>query len=125
VQNENGLDLWGIPASDSQALQSHTQPRFGSCQFCVSKFTHLSSQPFNEYTLVTVLARVSVAVVKHHDQKQLGEGMFPLVVCSPASQEVRVGTPGISLEAGADAEASVEACYVLACSSWFAQRDFL
>ena len=92
---------------------------------CPSSLTYPVNHSMSTHLKPTVLARVSVAVVKHHNQKQLGEGMFPLVVCSPASQEVRVGTPGINLEAGADAEASVEACYILACSSWFAQRDFL
>ena len=48
-----------------------------------------------------VLVRVSIAIIKHHDQKQLREK----VAYTSTSKEVRAGTHGRNLEAGADAQA--------------------
>ena len=72
--------------------------------------------------------RVSIAVIKHHGQSNLGKKMFPWFMlpyhCS-SLKEVRTGTKwGRNLEAGVDAEA-MEGCYLLACSSWLAQTAFL
>lgn len=51
--------------------------------------------------------RVSIALLKHYGQKQLGEEWpsFILQLVSPSSREVRIGTQGRNVESGTDAEA--------------------
>jgi hypothetical protein len=58
--------------------------------------------------------------MKHHNQKQVGEGRVNLAHSS-LSKEVRTETQN---EAGADAEA-LEGCCSLACFGWCAQPAFL
>lgn len=72
---------------------------------------------------VAVLVRVSITVVKHNDQKQCGEEM---VFCLPTlrSYSITEGIQGKNLEVETEAEA-MEKCFLLACSSWFAQLCFL
>lgn len=48
-----------------------------------------------------ILVRVSIAVLKHHDQTQL---LFHLIAC-PSSGEGGAGTQGRNLEKGTDTEA--------------------
>lgn len=68
----------------------------------------------------TILVRVSVAVLEHHDQRASwgGKGYFSshfhgtVHYCGKSGQELKQGR---SLEAGIDAEA-VEGCCLLACS---------
>jgi hypothetical protein len=62
-------------------------------------------------------------VIKHCDQKHLGED-YRVLHHSPSLREARTGTQGRNLEAGADAEA-MEGCCLLACSSWFSQSAFI
>lgn len=78
-----------------------------------------------------VLVRVSVAAIKHHGQKQVGEGKVyvaytsRLDLHSPSLVEVGTGTQtGLKCQAGADAE-TMEGCYLLACFPWLAQLAFL
>jgi hypothetical protein len=60
---------------------------------------------------------VSLAVMKHNDQKQVGEERACLGYTSIA-QFTTEGNQDRNLEAGADAEATEEFCF-LACSSCF------
>jgi len=57
------------------------------------------------------LIRVSIAVMKHRDQKQLG-GLCRLTHPdhAPPLMEVRAGAQGRDLEAGAEAETVEECC---------------
>jgi len=67
---------------------------------------------------------VIIAVMKHHDQRQLGEerdyfthnSMYQFIIRS--SKGRNLSRAGEFLKAGADAEA-MEGCCLLACSSWF------
>ena len=76
-----------------------------------------------------VLVRVSLAAIKHHDQKPSwgGKGLTQLTLlhCSlslkKSGQELKQRR---NLEAGADTEA-MEGCCLLACSPWLAQPAFL
>jgi hypothetical protein len=72
--------------------------------------------------------KVTIAVMKHHDQKQPGLGRkgFVWLTYSESEnplREVNELNPGRNLEIGTDAEA-VEGCCLVACSSWLAQPDF-
>lgn len=71
--------------------------------------------------------RVSLAVMKHHNQKQVGEEIaylsFTSILFIVGGSQVR-NSWGRNLEAGAEAEA-IEECCLLACSSWLAQLSFL
>ena len=76
------------------------------------------------------LTMVSIAAVKHHDQKvNCGrKGLFNLINFQlivhhwrKSGEELKQGR---SLEAGADAEA-MEGCHLLAYSSWLALPAFL
>jgi hypothetical protein len=64
--------------------------------------------------------RVSAAVIKCHDEEQLGRrGLFQLKSCSPSPREVRMVSEGRNLQAGADdAKAMNEHC-LAACSVCF------
>jgi hypothetical protein len=77
---------------------------------------------------VFVLARVSIAVNKHHDQSNLRrKGLFGLHFHITLHYQRKSGQElkqGRSLEAGANAEA-MEGCRLLACSSWLVQPAFL
>ena len=60
-------------------------------------------------------------MLKHHDQKQVGEKR----VYSVSLKEVRTGIEtGQNLEAGADTD-TMEGCCLLACSPWLAHPVFL
>jgi hypothetical protein len=62
---------------------------------------------FVYYCAVVVLVRVSVAVMKHHDQSNLGRKGFILLTLphhSPLLKEAKAGTQGMKLEAGTEAE---------------------
>lgn len=71
-----------------------------------------------------VFMRVSIAVMKHHDQSNCGRNEFVWLIlpyhCS-ISKEVRTR---IQMEEGADAEV-VEGCCLRTCSSLRAQPVFL
>lgn len=74
---------------------------------------------------IPVLIRVSIAAMKHHDQKQVGEERAYSVYVSTLYSKIRIETQtGQKPEAGGDAEA-MEGCCLLACSSWVAQPAFL
>ena len=62
------------------------------------------------------LVRVSIAVIKHHDQNQF---VFHFTAY-PSYRKDGGGTQGRNLEAGTDIEA-VEECYLLALSPWLVQ----
>lgn len=71
-----------------------------------------------------VLVSVSIAVIKHHNHKHLGEGGFILLPRhNPPSEEIRTGTQDRNLEAGADVEAREECCS-LTCSLGLASPVF-
>ena len=78
--------------------------------------------------VVVLIIRVSIVVMKHHDQKQVGEERFiglTLPDHSLSLEAVRTGAQGRrNREAGADAEA-MEECCLLACSLWLAQPTLL
>lgn len=66
---------------------------------------------------------LSMAPIKHKDQKQLGEERLYFIsipLCSPTSKHVEVGTPSRNLEAVTEAVA-MEKCSLLACFPGFAQ----
>lgn len=63
-----------------------------------------------------VLVRVSITVIKHHEQRQLGKGFIS--TDSSASWCIPEGCQEWNLEIGADVEA-MEECCVLACSPCF------
>lgn len=63
------------------------------------------------------IVRFFIVVRKYHDQKQL-ERSLP-----DSSMELRPGTQGRNLKAGAEAEA-MEEFGLLPCSSWLAQSAF-
>ena len=77
--------------------------------------------------MMGILGWVSIAVVKHHDQKQLGKKRFCFSIKfsghTPSLRGDRAGTQGRSLESGTEAEAVEEDC-LLACSSWVTQSVF-
>jgi hypothetical protein len=56
-----------------------------------------NSYLFQPHTLYCVLVRVSIAGIKHNDQKQLGGKDF-LLACSPLQREVRAGTEAEVME---------------------------
>jgi hypothetical protein len=59
--------------------------------------------------------------MKHHDQKLLrDESLFNLTTCSLSFTEIREGTQGSKLEAGTEAEAVEESCFLLAFTTWLA-----
>jgi hypothetical protein len=70
-----------------------------------------------------VLVRVTVAVMKHHEQKQLGKGRVYLAYAL-TSLFTTEGSQDRNLEAGAEAEA-IECYSLLAYFSRFAQPSFL
>jgi hypothetical protein len=70
----------------------------------------------NHFHSVAVLG-VSIAVIKHHDNKQLGVERVNFIL-HLRSYSIAEGSLGRSLEAGADAEATEERCS-LACSACF------
>lgn len=67
----------------------------------------------HSHTLFCVSVRVSIAGIKHNDQKQLGRKDF-ILACSPSWREVRPGT---------EAEVMKEHCLLawppVPCSFWF------
>jgi hypothetical protein len=75
-----------------------------------------------------VMVRVSITVIKHHIQSELGRKGFSWLILlhgSPTLKEARQELKqGRNLEAGADAEA-MGGCCLLACSSRLAQPAFL
>jgi hypothetical protein len=62
--------------------------------------------------LLTILVRVIVAMMKNHDQKEIGE------------ERVYLAYTSTSRTSGQDAKA-MEGCFSLACSSWLTQSAFL
>jgi len=79
-------------------------------------------------SILTVLVRITIAVMKHHDQSNLRrKGLTGLTLphCSPSLKEIRTRTQtGQKEEVGTDAEV-LEECCLLACSSTQAQPAFL
>lgn len=73
----------------------------------------LRSSGMVPWWMPAVLVRVIIAMRKHHAQKQAGEERVCLVYTS-TSLLILIGSPGQSLEAGADAEAT-KGCCLLAC----------
>lgn len=95
----------------------------------------MNGDELESFVGVVVLVRVSITVVKHHDQKQCREEMYFILKLSGDIPSVGVGgngeewrlnakTQGRNLEVETEAETMEEYC-VLACSSWFAQFCFL
>jgi hypothetical protein len=76
----------------------------------------------------SVWLKYMVGVTKHPDQSNSGRAGFIQLLLPPhnsSSKEVRTGAQqGRKLEAGADSEV-MEACCLLACSSWLAHPAFL
>lgn len=75
----------------------------------------------------SVLVLVSIVVIIHYNQRQLGKEsirLFPLTPYTPTRRELRAGTEGRNLEAGTDAEA-IKECYLLSCPLRLSQLDFL
>lgn len=72
--------------------------------------------------------RVSIAVIKYHDQKQLEKERISFILQfsdhTPSLRKVRTGTQGRKLVTGTSAEA-IEECCLLTCCPWFAQPAFL
>lgn len=108
-------DIWVSSALPSLSLAYNG---IGSCTSCQAG---PSTQPLKFFLSRkgSVLVKFSVAMIKHHNQKQRGEErIFPLHnVCSQSSGQGLKQSQ--SLEGGADAE-GIEQCF-LSCSSWFAQ----
>jgi hypothetical protein len=75
-----------------------------------------------------VLVRVSIAAMKHCEQKVSWRGKdlfgFYFHIVRRQRKSEKEHKYGRSLEAGADTEA-MEGCCVLACSSWLAQPALL
>ena len=71
--------------------------------------------------LQTVLVRLSIAVIKHHNQKQLEEERVYFSLHRPATvpsgMEVRAEILGMDLDSGANAEATGGYGF-LACNPW-------
>ena len=78
-------------------------------------------------TIFSVLVRVSIAVMKHHGQKQVGIKVWLTILypqfITEESQNRNSSRAGI-LEAESDAEA-MEGCCLLACFPWLAQPALL
>lgn len=77
---------------------------------------HISGRPsflkLNSQSTV-IFVRVSIAALKQHDRKQLGEESELASACSPASEPITRGRNsrhGRKLEAGTEAEAKEEPC---------------
>jgi hypothetical protein len=68
----------------------------------------------NSLIPISVLVRVSIALIKHHDQKQLEEVRAYFILQGTVHHP---GKPGQKLKAGTDEEATEE-CRLFACSSW-------
>lgn len=83
---------------------------------CVHKYT------IHTYNTHTVLVRVSIALLKLLNLKELGEDVFRLTGPhhSPSLREVRIETRGRNLDEGTQEEV-MEECYLLACFPWPAQ----
>lgn len=64
-----------------------------------------------------VLVRVSITVIKHHEQRQLGKGFIS--TDSSASWCIPEGCQEWNLEIGADVEATEDCCFSLATSACF------
>jgi hypothetical protein len=80
-------------------------------------------------TLLWRLSLVSIAVIKHHDQKATwgGKGLFISLILSnhgSSLKEVRTGNQGRDLEVRTDAEA-IGPCCLLTCSSWLPLPAFM
>lgn len=77
---------------------------------------------------ITALLKVSAAVIKIHDQKQLGKERvyFSLQFSNytPSLREVRTGPQSKNLVVRTEGKTS-EKCCLLACSLWLAQPAFL
>jgi hypothetical protein len=77
---------------------------------------------------VSVLVRVSFAVIKYHNQKAIwrGKGLFGLYVFNniPLREDKEKLRLYWDLNVGNDAEA-MEKLFLLACSSWIAHPAFL
>ena len=70
-----------------------------------------------------VLVRVTIAMMKHHDQKQDGEESIYLAYTSRA-QSIFGESRDKNLEAGADPE-TMMGLFLMACFPWLAQLAFL
>ena len=73
--------------------------------------------------VVSVLVRVIIAAMKHHDQSKFGEERVYLAYTS-ISLFIIEESQDRNLEAGTDAEA-MEGCCLLACFSLLPQSAFL
>ena len=76
---------------------------------------------------LTVLIRVTIAMIKHYDQKRLGRGgLFGLHFHIHSLSLKEVGTEPQTrqnLNAGADT-VTMKGCFLLTCSSWHSQPAF-
>ena len=64
----------------------------------------------------SALSKLTIAVMKHHNQKQVGEERAYLAYTSTSqfiTKEVRKGTQGRSLNSGTDAETMEEHCLLV------------
>jgi hypothetical protein len=80
------------------------------------------------YTSIALCLRVSIAVVKHHDQKQSGEervySISQLSGNTPSLREARVGTQGRDVKAETEAEAT-EGCCFLTSHGLFSRLSYI
>lgn len=80
------------------------------------------------FLMTCTLVRVSIAMIKHHDQKQLAEKRVYFILQlsghSPSLRTVRVGTYDTKLKGGTGTEV-IEECCLLACPLWLTQFVFL
>ena len=77
----------------------------------------------------TVLVRVSIAVMEHHDEEEIwgGKGLFSLYVHIAVNHQRKSGqelTQTRNQKVGTDAE-DMEGCCLLACFPWPTQPVFL
>ena len=111
-----------LSSQHSMAFLAQSSKVFPQCPQTWSGLSH----QYPTILVPTCLSRVTISVMKHHDQKQLGEERvyFTHHSYNSPTKAVRVEThKGRNLEAGADAEA-MEGCCLLPCFPWLAQPAF-
>ena len=93
------------------------------------KICYIHLQDCSKVQVPNVLVGISIGVMKHLDQSNVGREGFislilPYIIAHHQKQWGQELKHGRYLEAGADAEA-IEGCCFLACSPWLAQPAFL